>query len=187
MTIRPALLSDAEAICTLWNLHIRERLTTFNSTPKTPDSVAGQIAQSRAEGFGFWVIDEGEGLLGFAYYAQFRGGIGYAHALEHTIYMADGAAGRGLGRGLLGAVETYARAKGGHVMMAGVSAENAVGIAFHARCGYAQVARIAEVGRKFDHWLDLILMQKFLILSTFLLHLTFHHLSYPAIPILRML
>jgi phosphinothricin acetyltransferase len=49
-----------------------------------------------------------------------------------------------------------------HSMIAGVSAENPGGRAFHARIGYAQVAVLAQVGRKFDRWLDLILMQKLL-------------------------
>ena len=162
MTIRPALPSDASAICALWNLHITTRLTTFNSAPKTDPQVAAQIAQLKNDGFGFWVAVDESAVLGFAYYGQFRGGIGYAHTMEHTIYVADGATGRGYGQQLLNTVETDARNKGAHVMMAGVSAENGPGIAFHARCGYIEVARLPDVGRKFDRWLDLVLMQKFL-------------------------
>ena len=47
-------------------------------------------------------------------------------------------------------------------MIAGISAENLAGIGFHAAIGYAEVARLAEVGWKFGRWYDLVLMQKFL-------------------------
>ena len=32
-------------------------------------------------------------------------------------------------------------------------------IALHASCGFAQVGREQEVGRKFNRWLDVVLMQ----------------------------
>jgi len=109
-----------------------------------------------------WLAKQGAELLGFAYYSQFRAGVGYAHSMEHTIYVADAAAGRGLGQQFLAQVETHAHATGAHVMIAGVLAANAAGFAFHIRCGYAEVARRPEVGFKFGQWFDLVLMQKFL-------------------------
>jgi phosphinothricin acetyltransferase len=47
-------------------------------------------------------------------------------------------------------------------MIAGVSAENAEGQAFHARLGFDEIARIREAGFKFGRYIDLVLMQKFL-------------------------
>jgi phosphinothricin acetyltransferase len=47
-------------------------------------------------------------------------------------------------------------------MIAGVTAENPDGIAFHAREGFAEIARLREAGRKFGRFIDLVLMQKFL-------------------------
>ncbi|MGB0961051.1 MAG: GNAT family N-acetyltransferase, partial [Halocynthiibacter sp.] len=111
------------------------------------------------DGFAF-LVSETDEIDGFAYYGQFRGGVGYAHALEHTLYVRPMAAKTGVGRGLLRTLETHAHRSGGHMMQAGVSAENAAALGFHAAMGYEAVARLKEVGRKFDRWLDLVLMQK---------------------------
>jgi phosphinothricin acetyltransferase len=161
MILRPFAAGDTDAVINIWNPVIRETTVTFSSEEKTPDGLAAMITERRAAGREFFVAEDG-GLLGFATYGQFRGGNGYVHAMEHTIILAPKARGRGAGRALMAAVEGHARAGGAHTLFAGVSGENAEGVAFHARIGFSTVARIPEVGRKFGRWLDLVLMMKML-------------------------
>jgi phosphinothricin acetyltransferase len=159
--IRPFAAADTEALLALWNPVIRDTTITFSSEEKTAGSLAALVAERRAAGREFFVADEG-GVVGFASYAQFRGGNGYAHAMEHTVILGPGGRGRGLGRALMAAVEDHARAAGHHTMHAGVSGENLPGIAFHEAVGYRKVAVIPETGWKFGRWLDLVLLQKVL-------------------------
>ena len=161
-TIRPAVAADAAAIAALWNPMMRDTLVTFNTALKPPDEIAALIAARAAAGHAFLLAESGEGLAGFAHYGQFRAGPGYAHTMEHTIILASPAQGRGLGRALMTALEDHARKGGAHSILAGVSSGNPAGRDFHARMGYAEVAVLREVGRKFGRWLDLHLMQKML-------------------------
>lgn len=154
--IRPALPEDAEAIAALWNPYIRDSAVTFNSIEKTPEDVAALIAARP----GFLVAEAEGALAGFASYDRFRGGIGYARTMEHTILLAPDRAGQGIGRALMAALEDHARAGQVHTLWAGVSAENPSGVAFHARIGFERVAVLAEVGWKFGRWMDLVLMRK---------------------------
>lgn len=161
MIIRPALPADIPAILDLWNPFIRDTMVTFSSEEKTADSLSDMIAARRRAGQEFFLAEDGA-LFGIATYAQFRGGNGYAHAMEHTIILSHEAKGKGVGRALMTHLENHARAGGAHTLFAGVSSGNPDGVAFHEKIGFTVVARIPEVGRKFDRWWDLVLMQKIL-------------------------
>jgi phosphinothricin acetyltransferase len=158
VTVRLATGLDADAVAAIWNHYIRETSVTFNALEKTADEVAALIGTRPAF---FVALDQGR-VAGFATYDQFRGGVGYARTMEHTIQLAPGASGRGYGCALMRAVEDHARIGGAHSMFAGVSGENPEGRAFHARLGYAETAVLPAVGWKFGRWMDLVLMQKFL-------------------------
>ncbi len=160
--IRPATRDDIPAILAIWNPLIRETTITFSSEEKTADGVAQMIELRCAAGREFLVAAERDEIKGFVTYDQFRGGNGYIHAMEHTIIIGPGTRGSGLGRLLMTAVEDHARAAGAHTMVAGVSAENANAISFHRAIGYEDVGYLPQSGRKFDRWLDLVLLQKLL-------------------------
>ena len=156
MTIRPALPMDTPQIAAIWNDIIRNTTVTFNPVEKPLDEVADLCAQKAL------VWAEGDRILGFARYFQFRGGEGYRHTAEHTILLHPDAHGRGIGRALMDALCADAKANGLHSIFAGCSAENTSGIAFHAACGFRTVATLPQVGFKFGRWIDLVLMQKML-------------------------
>ena len=162
MTIRPATHADIPDLLAIWNPVIRDTAVTFNAIEKTTADLAQMIADKASAGYAFLVAEADGAVLGFASYGQFRGGIGYAHTMEHTIVLGANARGRGLGRALMLAIEDHARAGGAHSIFAGVSAENPEGRAFHAAMGYAQRVTLPAVGYKFGRWMDLHLMQKFL-------------------------
>jgi phosphinothricin acetyltransferase len=159
MTLRPAAPEDAEAVTAIWNRIITETSVTFTTTPKTAAEVAVLIT-ARAPAF---IVAEGQGqVLGFASYAPFRSGPGYAHTMEHTILIAPQGQDRGLGRALMQALETTAREAGVHCLIGAVSGENAGGLAFHHALGFSEAGRLPQVGHKFGRWMDLVLMHKLL-------------------------
>lgn len=156
--IRPARPADAPAIAEIWNRLIRETTHIFTTTEKSTEEIAARLA----EGSPWWVTEVAGRVVGHATYGPFRSGPGYARTMEHSVHLADAAMGMGLGRALMATLEDHARAAGVHVMVAGVSGDNAAGLAFHAALGYAEVGRMPEVGQKWGQNLHLVLMQKIL-------------------------
>lgn len=158
MILRDATAADAEAIAAIWNREIRDGVSTFNTIEKE----LGAIKAATASEVVFLVAEDVGAVVGFATFGPFRGGPGYAQTMEHTIYLAEAARGMGVGRALMTRLETEAKARGVHVLVAGVGGENSGGIAFHKAMGFVEVGRMPEVGRKFDRWMDLVLLQKLL-------------------------
>jgi L-amino acid N-acyltransferase YncA len=113
-----------------------------------------------ASGCPVLVAVDGDRALGYASYAQFRAKDGYRHTMEHTLYVAPGQQGAGVGSMLMEALLCEAGNNGVHALVAGIDAGNAGSIRFHARHGFAEVGRMPQVGIKHGRWLDLVLMQR---------------------------
>lgn len=162
MKILPASADNAAAIAAIWNPIIRDTTITFNSVEKSASDIATMIEERRAAGYEFLIAKQDDALLGFASYGQFRGGVGYTHTKEHTVILADNARGKGVGRALLSALESHARANQVHSLIACVSDDNSTAIEFHKALEYKQVGHIPQSGRKFSRWLGMVFLQKFL-------------------------
>ncbi|HEX5335591.1 MAG TPA: GNAT family N-acetyltransferase, partial [Propionicimonas sp.] len=105
------------------------------------------------------VADEDGEILGYSAYGPFRAKAGYAATMEHSVYVRPSSQGKGIGRTLLVAIIEAARANGVHALIGGLSSDNDVSLALHHSLGFVEVGRLPEVGRKFDRWLDLVLLQ----------------------------
>ena len=160
--IRAASEADARALAALWNPVIRDTVITFTSVEKTVDDVLALIRQRQAQGAGFLVAEDAAGVQGFATYGAFRAGPGYAKSQEHTVILAPTARRRGVGRGLMSALEDHARRAGHRCLIGAVSGSNPGATAFHLALGYAQVGRVPDAGWKFGQFHDLVLMHKML-------------------------
>jgi L-amino acid N-acyltransferase len=113
-----------------------------------------------AAGFPILAAVAGGDVLGYASYGQFRPFDGYRQTVEHSVYVAENARGRGVGTALLAALEAEARRAQMHVMLGGIAAENEPSIRLHRKLGFMETGRLPGVGRKFGRCLDLVFMQK---------------------------
>ncbi|MFQ3623583.1 MAG: N-acetyltransferase family protein [Acetobacteraceae bacterium] len=162
MTIRDATETDLGMILAITNDAILNSTANWNIHPTTLESRAAWLADRRRAGFPVLVAEEDGAVCGFASYGPFRPFDGYAATVEHGLYVHPRAQGRGHGAALLGGLIARAEAAGLHVMVAAVEAGNAPSLALHERFGFVRVGLMPEVGRKFDRWLDLVLMQRIL-------------------------
>ena len=83
----------------------------------------------------------------------------YRHTVEISTYVAPDATGSGLGPLLSNALIAEARRTGHHAVISQIVSENGPSLKMGERLGFAEVGRLREVGRKFDRWLDIVLME----------------------------
>ncbi|WP_419759823.1 N-acetyltransferase family protein [Acidisoma sp.] len=162
MDIRNATEADLPAILAITNDAILNTTSSWNVHPTTLEARRQWLAERQAAGLPVLVGVIGGDVAGFGSYGSFRAWDGYRLTVEHSIYVDAAFRRRGVGRLLLAGLIEHATEAGMHVMMGVISADNEISIALHEQFGFTVAGRLAEVGRKFDRWLDLVLMQKML-------------------------
>lgn len=160
--IRDAAEPDLPRILAITNQAIAETTTTFNLTPITLAARRSWMSERQQAGFPVLVAEVDGAVAGFGTFGPFRPWEGYLHTVEHSLYVDPAMQGRGCGKALLAALIERARARGVHVMVGGLDGDNARSMRLHEKAGFIEVGRMPEVGRKFDRWLDLVLIQKVL-------------------------
>ncbi|MGV8908933.1 MAG: GNAT family N-acetyltransferase [Propionicimonas sp.] len=159
MRIRPAQPADLPALLAIYNDAIVHTTASWDLLPWTPVQHAEWYATKAEHRHPILVADaEGE-IVGYAAYGPFREKAGYAATMEHSVYVRTDRQGAGIGRALMVAIIEAARANGVHALIGGLSADNEVSMALHRSFGFVEVGRLPEVGRKFDRWLDLVMLQ----------------------------
>ena len=165
--IREATEADLHAILAIYNHAIVATTAVFSYAPHTLAMRAAWFAEKRAAGLPVFVAADPaapDTVLGFATYGPFRAWPAYRYTVEHSVYVAGTARGRGIGRRLVADVVDHARSRDMHAVIAGIEAENVPSLRLHAALGFAEVAHFREVGYKFGRWLDLKFLE--LVLDT---------------------
>ena len=86
----------------------------------------------------------------------------YRRSVESTIYLDDDCAGQGLGTTLYSALLDILVDQQVHCVLAGIALPNPGSVALHEKLGFEKVAHLAEVGNKFDRWVDVGYWQRLL-------------------------
>ncbi|TMQ65266.1 MAG: N-acetyltransferase family protein [Candidatus Eisenbacteria bacterium] len=104
---------------------------------------------------------EGTGrVLGWAALTPVSGRCVYAGVGDLSVYVAEEAKGRGVGRALLEALIESSERAGIWTLQAGIFPENAASLALHRRCGFRDVGRRERIGKMNGVWRDVLLLER---------------------------
>ena len=158
ITVRPATLDDAEAIMGIYNVEVEQHLSTFDLVTRTIDDQRAWLAQ-RSGAFSAVVAIVDDEVVGFASLSPYKERPAYRTTVEDSVYVSRGHPRLGIGRTLMEHVVGIARDSGFHSMIARIEASGTASRALHEACGFQLVGIEREVGRKFNRWLDVAVMQ----------------------------
>ena len=162
MEIRDAGADDLPGLLAIYNEVIATSTAIYTERPVTLDDRVAWWNARVAQGYPVLVATDSTGVIGFASFGDFRAWPGYRFTVEHSVHVRDDRRGGGVGTALMRVLLVRAAALGKHVMIAGVDADNQASLQFHERLGFRRVAHFSQVGFKFDRWLDLVFLQRFL-------------------------
>jgi phosphinothricin acetyltransferase len=152
--IRPATSADAARIVAIYNRYVADTTISFEEQPVPEAEMAERIRDVADAGLPWLVAVHEDEPVGYAYATRWRARPAYRYAVESTVYLADGASGRGWGALLVGRLLDRLRAAGLRTVIAGIAQPNARSVALHERLGFRKVAHFADVGYKFERWID---------------------------------
>jgi len=159
--IRVASLHDAEAITAIYAHHVRHGTATFEIDPPDAGEMRSRMQGVAAGGHPWLVAERQRQVVGYAYASPYRLRPAYRFTVEDSIYIAPEATRQRIGARLLEALVESAVACGYRQMIAVIGdTANAASIGVHRAAGFVELGVLRDVGRKFDRWIDVVLMQR---------------------------
>ncbi|BFO56608.1 MULTISPECIES: GNAT family N-acetyltransferase [Comamonadaceae] len=159
--IRPSRDEDLPAITAIYAHHVLHGTGTFETDPPSAADMAARRADVLGRGLPYLVAEEQGEILGFAYANWFKPRPAYRFSAEDSIYVADAARGRGVGRLLLDELCGAAEAAGVRKLLAVIGdSANAGSVGVHRAAGFTEIGVMRSVGWKFGAWRDVVLMEK---------------------------
>lgn len=165
MTLRLASLGDAEQICRIYNYEVSNTVATFDLVPRSLDDQQRWISDRNGAFAAIVAVDaddERGDVVGFGSLSPYKERAAYRTSVEDSVYVRRDRGGQGIGKLMLAELLRIGAASGFHAVFARISASSEASIALHRSCGFELVGIEREVGRKFNRWLDVALMQALL-------------------------
>lgn len=165
--VRPAVAEDAEAIRQIYNHEVTTATSTFDLVPRSLADQQRWIAERSGAFSAIVAVGSGDdgadpGVIGFASLSPYKLRAAYSTTVEDSVYVDRDHGGRGVGTLLLTSLIDVAAASGFHAVIARIEASGTASRALHAACGFDLVGVERQVGRKFNRWLDVAVMQRLL-------------------------
>ena len=133
---------------------IATRCATFETEPPDYDSFdASHHTEHRLV-----AVEDGQ-VVGWVALAPTSARACYAGVTESSVYVAESARGRGVGRALMEALIASASARGIWTIQAGMFPENAASFALHERLGFRLVGRFERIAQLDGVWRDTVLLE----------------------------
>jgi phosphinothricin acetyltransferase len=152
--IRPATTGDCEAVARIYNHYILDTAVTFEEQAVSSNEIAGRIDKVLSASLPYLVALRDDQVVGYSYAGKWHERSAYRFAVETTIYLDPAHVGKGLGNALYRALLGRLEEKDLHVAIGGIALPNPASVALHERLGFKKVAHYAQVGFKFDGWID---------------------------------
>lgn len=159
--IRDARISDLAAIHVIYTDCVETDVASYELAPPSLAEMERRFGAITGRGCPYIVAtDETGRLLGYAYVSAFRERPAYNWLVEDSIYLAEAARGKGIGRLLLDELIKRSQALGFRQMVAVIGGAHPASIGLHRAAGFDLIGRMPATGFKFGRWLDTVIMQK---------------------------
>ena len=161
VSIRIALADDLQGILDIYNEQVATSTSTFDIEPRSMEIQVEWVKQFEHP-YTLLVAEVDGEIVGWGCLHPFGGKPGYRVSTENSVYVRGDVRGSGVGKALLVALIEAGAANGFHTIVARIAGDNPASVRLHESLRFEYSGREREVGRKFDRWLDVLVMQRML-------------------------
>lgn len=154
MIVRKADFEDSVQIAEIYNYYIENSHATFEVEILSSSEMENRIRETFAGKYPFFICEESDEIIGYAYGRQFRPRRAYLHTVETSVYIKNGWHGKSIGTMLYEKLFEEIFKMDIHAIIGGISLPNEASVKLHEKFGFEKVAHFREVGFKFGQWID---------------------------------
>ena len=161
ITVRPATLADAPAICEIYNQGIEDRIATLETELRIPEERRQWLVE-RGPRHPVIVAEAQGKVVGWGSLNVFNPRKAYDFVADFSIYIERDWRGKGVGSRLLSRLIELARELGYHKLVLSAFPWNEGGMGLYQKFGFRTVGIYKEQGKLDGRWVDTIIMEKIL-------------------------
>src|SRR5512142_1544352 len=151
--IRIARSEDAEGMLAIYAPIVSETTISFEMEPPTVEEMRRRIETTLAKLP--WLVWEADGrIMGYAYASRHRERAAYQWSVDVSVYVAEEARGRGLGRRLYAPLLGMLEDLGYYSALAGIALPNPASVGLHEAMGFKPIGVYRNIGYKSGAWRD---------------------------------
>lgn len=157
--MRLARPGDAPAIHAIYAPIVSGTFISFELEAPDVAEMERRIAATLAK-FPWLVLEDGDGLAGYAYAGEHRSRAAYQWSVDVSCYVHERARRRGIGARLYRALFRVLARQGFTNAFAGIALPNAASVGMHESVGFSILGHYRDVGFKQGAWHDTVWMQR---------------------------
>lgn len=168
MNIRIATEDDASDLLKIYAPYVKETAITFEYEVPSKMEFRNRIRETLKK-YPYFVCEEDKKIVGYAYANAFKERSAYDWAVETSIYVEKSARRAGIGSALLEKLESTLKKQNILNVNACIAETDEkdeyltnASIEFHTKKGYRMVGKFNLCGYKFNHWYNMVWMEKML-------------------------
>lgn len=162
MQIRSAQLLDCQAISSIYNYYVETSTATFALEPETVAEREAWFNQHDQNQLPMLVAVLENQVVAFASLSFYHQRCAYRQTVEASIYVDHQFLSRGYGRLLMKELMDAAEKAGFHAVLGLICSENTASIKLMLDYGFFEAGCLKQVGKKYDRWLDVAILEKIL-------------------------
>jgi arsenite methyltransferase len=152
----PMTAAHGAGVLTIYQAGLDDGDASFETTaPDWTTWDANHLTEHR-----FVAVDQDGRVLGWVAVSPVSSRCVYAGVVEHSVYVAPSARGRGVGLTLLRALIDSTEAAGVWTVQSGVFPENTASLALHERAGFRRIGVRERVGSHHGRWRDVVAIER---------------------------